>query len=203
MQDVFKTLANATRPKQLPKYFVIKWSDSPLWDDFIDWLNNTHGTDFDGKEHGYYGVDKNGGFTSMSLIYVGEPEITIEQWNEIVNGNKEVAEPKGKLKLKVDILGNGRMLKTLIDFVANHNSGKVPIDLNVIESYLEAEMKRFPRSNNGTAIKKGNEGELLISDNNGETHYLVISEVFLYPLLNVPTLDRQGILNEEQHELIN
>jgi hypothetical protein len=44
--------------KHLPKYFVIKWSDDPRWETYIQYLNDTYNADFKGSlSSNYYGHD--------------------------------------------------------------------------------------------------------------------------------------------------
>jgi len=86
---------------KLPKYFVIKKEkDSPLWDKYLSWLNdyaNKNGAKnhcWFGEIGAYYGITntpKNGytgwewNLTSFSDV---TEELTLEQWDEIVNGFK-------------------------------------------------------------------------------------------------------------------
>ena len=85
---------------KLPKYFAIKKdADNPLWDKYISWLNdyamkNGANPNWFGQLGVYYGVTntpKNGftgrqwDLTSFSAV---TEELTLEQWDEIVNGYK-------------------------------------------------------------------------------------------------------------------
>ncbi len=79
--------------KELPPYFVIKWDGTnPLWDEYINWLNQMYDDEFVGQSGRYYGIDQQGGcvYAIASLIPDWMPLITLEQWNELVNGVKEV-----------------------------------------------------------------------------------------------------------------
>ena len=206
---------------QLPKTFVIKRDASnPLWDEYINWLNENYKDELVGRQDYYYGVfDGESDFKSEWYIVEADVVIlTLEQWYAIIKGgkvdideedeqiklleeslwNENTGAPtnsykqgnapenelQGKLKLKVDILGSGKLLGELVQMVGNHNSGKVPINLNLIEAYLQAEIDHYKRTLGGASFKKGEDGELLISDDGGNTHYLVIKEELHYPLVD-------------------
>jgi hypothetical protein len=84
--------------KQLPKYFAIKNDiDNPLWDKYISWLNdyakkNGSGSPWSGAIDAYYGVTDNydcgntGCHYQLRTLPEGTVELTLEQWDEIVNG---------------------------------------------------------------------------------------------------------------------
>jgi len=79
--------------KELPKYFVIKRDENnPLWEEYIDWLNETYGCDLVGDFSIYYGFDgnitHNGVYDGQTINdFQNSPTlITLEEWNECVNG---------------------------------------------------------------------------------------------------------------------
>lgn len=83
--------------KELPKYFVIKSDlDNPLWQKYINWLNEKYNSTFEGNWEGmYYGYDGNKHSTHGTDWYrdiecfKNKPIIlTLEEWDEIVNGFK-------------------------------------------------------------------------------------------------------------------
>jgi len=82
---------------ELPKYFVIKRdADNPLWQRYIDWLKYRYGSRWDGTLNDYYGFDGNMvydsgvGCCSEIRLFPNNPTIiTLEQWNEAVNGFPE------------------------------------------------------------------------------------------------------------------
>lgn len=81
---------------ELPKYFIVKRDASNLlWQKYIDWLNKTYGSDWSGNTLDYYyghdGSKGHGGTDGWPIPnrFKNNPTIlTLEQWNEIVNGFK-------------------------------------------------------------------------------------------------------------------
>ena len=81
---------------ELPKYFIVKRDASnPLWKKYIDWLNKTYGSDWTGNTlEYYYGYDGSRGYGGTDVWpdisrFKNNPTIlTLEQWDEIVNGFK-------------------------------------------------------------------------------------------------------------------
>jgi len=87
--------------KELPKYFVIKKIEHPLWDRYIDWLNeqycktvmetywngflNNHYYGYDGNTAKASGTNNN---SSLSSFSNSPTLITLEEWDECVNGFK-------------------------------------------------------------------------------------------------------------------
>jgi len=81
--------------KQLPEYFAIKWSDNPLWRDYIKWLNETYNTNLNGSYSAcFYGYDGFRVVYDSSLAYFKNPvtELTLEQWDNIVNKKENMNE---------------------------------------------------------------------------------------------------------------
>lgn len=83
--------------KTLPKYYCIKRDESnPLWKKYIDWLNETYNSNWNGDIDGaYYGFQghEHGGTQMYSVIenFKNNPElITLDFWDECVNGRKIV-----------------------------------------------------------------------------------------------------------------
>ena len=189
--------------KQLPKYFVIKWTDSPLWVKYIEWLNEKRtGFPLTGNEKDMlYGFpDKNGVYAIEHHRLTNEAKIiTLEQWNDIVNGDKEVTEPKQdsqtKMKLRVDILGPGKLLKELIEFVANHNAGKTDLNLSVFEAYIKAARVNYPKqmADLWCIYDTQDKNKMHFTDNGGDSWFLTIWETIHFELTGCPTLDLQEI----------
>lgn len=81
---------------ELPKYFIVKRDASnPLWQKYIDWLNKTYGSNWVGDTpDSYYGYDGNEDFGGTEIWpipnrFENNPTVlTLEQWDEIVNGFK-------------------------------------------------------------------------------------------------------------------
>ena len=76
--------------KTLPKSFACKNTDDVLWKKYIAWLNKTYGKNFEGISRiwKYYGIDKNG---LLDFDYKGffGVILSLEEWDEIVNGKQE------------------------------------------------------------------------------------------------------------------
>lgn len=87
---------------KMPEYFAIKRvANNPLWGKYINWLNKTYNHTWNGDiGHTYYGyADDNGSHgTLLSIKQFREDavELTLEQWDKIINknvmeeGNKEI-----------------------------------------------------------------------------------------------------------------
>ena len=92
-------------------------------------------------------------------------------------------------KFKIDIHATGYHLAELVTMIANHNSKRSRIDLDVIQGYLLGEKARMPDNTPGK-IELKSEGEnnqtLHVSDNNGESFYLTITECEMYELEEEP-----------------
>ena len=78
---------------ELPKYFIVKRDASnPLWQKYINWLNETYESNWAGDTPDtYYGYDGFSGTDVWQTIskFENNPTIlTLEQWDEIVNGFK-------------------------------------------------------------------------------------------------------------------
>lgn len=77
----------------LPEYFVIeKDENNPLWGKYIDWLNKKYSTNWSGNLYKFYGYDGRktisgtNGEQYISHFENNPTLITLEQWNECVNG---------------------------------------------------------------------------------------------------------------------
>jgi len=77
---------------ELPKYFVIKRDlSNPLWQKYIDWLNETYGSRWKGKQFLYYGNDGNifyngTAFYNKISSFENNPELlTLEEWYSFLN----------------------------------------------------------------------------------------------------------------------
>lgn len=73
--------------KQLPQYFVIKRDASnPLWQKYIDWLNETYGHILIGDANGYYGYGEVQYYSARLENFSNRPTlITLDQWDAIIN----------------------------------------------------------------------------------------------------------------------
>ena len=84
----FAVTKNKINMKTLPKFFAIKRdANNPLWMDYISWWNRTYDKSFSGDSNAYYGFDGKADYW-YDLISFDElvEVITLEQWNECVNG---------------------------------------------------------------------------------------------------------------------
>ena len=84
---------------ELPKYFIIKQCNDPLWDDYIEWLNKTYNKNYSGdSKDAYYGYDGNelGNGTSNWLNksrFENDPiEITLEFWNKCIKNKSQMTQ---------------------------------------------------------------------------------------------------------------
>jgi hypothetical protein len=82
---------------KLPEYFAIKWSDNPLWKDYIRWLNKSYNADFNGFAYiSFYGYDGVKVGYTYNLLFFKNPVtvLTLEQWDNIVNKTDEFVLPE-------------------------------------------------------------------------------------------------------------
>ena len=83
-----------------------------------------------------------------------------------------------KTKFKLEINGKGENLTPICEVIANHNDGTSNIDLDGICGYLMFQKARFP--NLLKHLKINTEGDnnqtIHISENDGESYYLSITE---------------------------
>jgi len=77
--------------KKLPKSFACKNTNQKLWDKYINWLNNLNGDEvtYNGKvPDNYYGITPSETFDSSSFGGTFDTILSLEEWNEIVNGKQ-------------------------------------------------------------------------------------------------------------------
>jgi hypothetical protein len=82
---------------KLPEYFAIKWSNNPLWKDYIKWLNETYNTNLNGSYSAcFYGYDGFKVVYESRLLFFKNPvtELTLEQWDNIINKKNEFKLPE-------------------------------------------------------------------------------------------------------------
>lgn len=90
---------------ELPKHFaILNDLTNPLWKIYIKWLNENYDNDFNGdSELCYYGY--NGGSTSFCRrpdnLLAELTILTLEQWNNIINGNQNKTEIMNTQKLTI------------------------------------------------------------------------------------------------------
>lgn len=90
---------------ELPKSFAIKHKPCELWDKYIEWLNKKYNVYYKGTDiQMFYGVNSNGNTDIHSAISHFDEEaveLTLEEWDKIVNKTKTM----NKLTVKaVDVL---------------------------------------------------------------------------------------------------
>jgi hypothetical protein len=89
---------------KLPKYFIIKQCNDPLWDDYIEWLNKTYNVNYGGDSNSYYGYDGNEfdngtGYHIDISYFKNNPEIIIlDYWDECIKNKTQMTQ---KLTVKV------------------------------------------------------------------------------------------------------
>lgn len=81
---------------KLPKYFVIKRDeDDPLWQKYIDWLDDNYEANFSGHLEFYYGFsEKACCYSHLSQLDYKIQIITLEEWDEAVNGKTSFVLPE-------------------------------------------------------------------------------------------------------------
>ena len=89
-----------------------------------------------------------------------------------------------KTKFKVDIHKDGSENNQLLTVIGNHNSGKVPVSLVDIQSYMTVRRGLMPYSNGCyfATRPEGSNSTLLISEDEGKTWTLTIEEIELEEL---------------------
>lgn len=102
-----------------------------------------------------------------------------------------------KTKFKVEIKANGNHSTALLTMIGNHNEGLANIDIEVIKGYLLAKKAQYPSLSDGKIffVPASTEKSIAISDNEGETFYLIITEVNANENegeVIAPTLERQN-----------
>lgn len=82
----------------MPKYFIILYTGTELWYQYIAWLNKTYGSNWQGTDVGcYYGYDNHSNKSYFGTWEDRKPRgfennpkiITLEQWDQWVN-KKEI-----------------------------------------------------------------------------------------------------------------
>lgn len=76
--------------KELPKSFACTNTNEELWDKYISWLNKEYTWDFLGNSSHCpcYGIDKNGKVNNYFSKQNFDTIISLEEWDEIVNGTE-------------------------------------------------------------------------------------------------------------------
>lgn len=78
-----------TEKKELPKSFACQNTNQVLWDKYIVWLNSLENNSIGGTvDNNYYGIDTYGKLNSSCLKDEFDTIISLEEWNEIVNGTQ-------------------------------------------------------------------------------------------------------------------
>lgn len=80
--------------KELPKSFACTNTNQELWDKYIEWLNKEHNGGFAGhsKACPYYGISINGEVNNFTSKHCFDTILSIEEWDEIVNGTETKTE---------------------------------------------------------------------------------------------------------------
>jgi len=100
-------------------------------------------------------------------------------------------------KFKIEINGNGSELNSLVQMCANHNEGTAKITIDILEGYLQAQLALLPLTRKGMVVKHENNAPetIHVSDNNGKTFYLTITECTYEELKTEEVNQNAEILN--------
>lgn len=140
---------------ELPKYFaILHYGNNPLWDNYIVWLNKKYNRDFRGDSiNKYYGYDGQDRCTNISNFDNNPTILTLEQWNNIVNGNQIKQTMKQKLTVPAS------------DITKLYNVACVPW-MKIIAGYLaEVNSNReitFTQADIDKMFKVATSGQLLV-----------------------------------------
>ena len=82
------------KSKELPKSFACKNTNQELWDKYIKWFNTTYNKDIygDSDVFPYYGITTNGVYSYHTSIDFFDTILSLEEWDEIVNGTETKTE---------------------------------------------------------------------------------------------------------------
>ena len=78
--------------KELPKSFACTNTNQELWDKYISWLNKEHNGGFNGSQFKYYGIERNGCKYCCNSKDLYDTILSLEEWDEIVNGKETKTE---------------------------------------------------------------------------------------------------------------
>jgi hypothetical protein len=82
-----------------------------------------------------------------------------------------------KTKFTVQINAVGEFIDNLTRMIGNHNAGLVTIDLEVIKGFVKARQAEWPTISKSLIKQDDNDPSTIhISQDNGETYYLSITE---------------------------
>jgi hypothetical protein len=136
--------------KTLPKSFACENTNDKLWEKYIKWLNKEYRRDFVGDSYNwpYYGIMSSGEFDHNKSSYF-DTIISLEEWDEIVNGKQTQIEEvmktneitKDQLKQIHDVACSGWKAK-IIEFAARNPFG------NTVEFTSEEVAEMFKASDN-------------------------------------------------------
>ena len=91
---------------KLPKCFAIRHKPCRLWDEYINWLNENHNVNYRGDyKKMFYGVNSIGNADILSTVSTfgeGTVELTLEEWDKIVNN--QTKQPMNKTVKGIDVL---------------------------------------------------------------------------------------------------
>lgn len=90
-----------------------------------------------------------------------------------------------KTKFKVEPLSWGNHSEGIMRMIGNHNGGNALLTLEDIKGYVNSMKARYPNITEGKGAvitDPENEKRILISDDNGATVYLAITEIELHEL---------------------
>ncbi len=79
-------------------------------------------------------------------------------------------------KFNVDIHKKGEYANDILTMIANHNGGKVRIDVDVICGWLMGKKAIYPQDKLFIKTEGANGQTIRLSDDGGETFYMTITE---------------------------
>ena len=82
------------KSKELPKSFACINTNQELWDKYISWFNTTYKLSIygDSDVYPYYGITTNGVYGYHTSINFFDTILSLEEWNEMVNGTETKTE---------------------------------------------------------------------------------------------------------------
>ena len=80
------------KKKELPKSFACRNTNQKLWDKYISWLNKERHGGFNGSQYKYYGIERNGCKYCSDKRELYDTILSLEEWDEIVNGTQTKTE---------------------------------------------------------------------------------------------------------------
>ncbi len=95
-------------------------------------------------------------------------------------------------KYRIDLHKTGRLNSIIAAMIANHNNGKVSFNLIDVVGLLNSLKSAYPEKNSGYAHQWNTQSpsgtQLILSEDNGETFTMTITQVEVHELNNASDL---------------